>query len=314
MRAIAIYETGSVDTLKYIEVEDPIPASNEVLISVNAIGINPVDYKVRMIEEVLHMICGEGYPAILGWDIAGTVESVGSEVTAFNKGDKVFGMVNFPGRGHAYAEKIVSPESHLALMPDDVSFEDAAATTLAALTALQVLETRVKSGDTILIHAGSGGVGHFAIQIAKHLGAKVITTCSEKNREFVLSLSADQHIDYKSQAFEEIVSDIDFILDSTGDEKVLLNSIKSSKRGGVIISIPSPQFSDAVLAAAEAKNIDLSFLLVQSSGKDMNTLRGYLESGVIKAHVSKVFIFEAMAQAHTQLESNRTVGKVVVRI
>lgn len=228
MKAIVLEQAGGVENLLFKDVDKPVTKENEVLIEVKSISINPVDFKVRAYEEVIDMICGEERPVILGWDISGTVVAKGINVTKFEIGDKVFGMVNFPGRGNAYAEFVASPEDHLAKIPENVSFEHAAATTLAALTALQVLETRVKKDDRILIHAGSGGVGHFAIQIAKNLGAHVITTSSSKNKDFVMSLGADEHIDYRSQKFEDILSDIDFTFDMFNGD-ILFNSVKVVK-------------------------------------------------------------------------------------
>ena len=190
MKALVLENAGGVENLIAKEIEKPIAKGNEVLVEVKAISVNPVDYKVRTYEEALSMICGAERPVILGWDIAGVVVTLGDNVTKLEVGDTVFGMVKFPGVGNAYAEFVASPEDHLAKMPSNVSFEEAAATTLAALTALQVLETRVNKDDRVLIHAGSGGVGHFAIQIAKALGAYVITTSSAKNKDFVKSLGA----------------------------------------------------------------------------------------------------------------------------
>lgn len=312
MKAIVIEKAGGVDVFQHKDVDAPTPKENEVLINVKAIGINPVDYKVRMIEEVLNMISGPGYPAVLGWDISGDVAAVGSRVDNFKVGDRVFGMVNFPGRGHAYAEQLVSPSDHIAHMPLGLSHKDAAATTLAALTALQVLKSRIGAADRVLIHAGSGGVGHFAIQIAKHMGAHVTTTCSAKNKDFVMGLGAHAHIDYRSEAFEEVAQDMDFVLDGVGGDEMVGKCIKAAKEGGNVVSLPSPQFSEKVHAAAKDKDINLEFILVESNGEDMNTLKEYLEHGVIKPHVSKTFTFDQMDKAHEQLESGRTVGKVVV--
>ena len=222
-------------------------------------------------------------------------------------------MVNFPGQGKAYAEYVASPASHLAIMPEKVTFEEAAATTLAALTALQVLQPRVKNGDRILIHAGSGGVGHFAIQIAKGLGAYVISTSSAKNREFIMSLGADEHIDYREQKFEEVLSDIDFVLDSMGGE-VLENSLRVVKNGGRIVSLLTQQFPEDLQSEADQRSVELEFVIVQSSGEDMNTLKGMLEAGELKPHVSRIFPFENMADAHLQIESGRTVGKIIVTL
>lgn len=311
MKAYILNEAGGVENLILSEVEQPSPKSGEVLVEVKAISINPVDVKVRPVEEALNMIVGADRPVILGWDIAGTVTVVGEDVTLFEPGDCVFGMVNFPGHGKCYAEYVAAPNAHLAKMPGNISFEGAAATTLAALTALQVLQPRIKRGNRILIHAGSGGVGHFAIQIAKHLGAHVVTTSSAKNRDFVISLGADEHIDYREQKFEEVASDIDFVLDGMGGE-VLKNSLKVVKDGGGIVSLPTFKFPEEVKAYAEQHNIDVSSVMVQSNGADMNTLKQLVETGSLKPHVSKTFPFAELADAHKQIETGRTVGKAVV--
>jgi NADPH:quinone reductase-like Zn-dependent oxidoreductase len=313
MKAYTLNEAGSVDKLILSEIERPKPKTDEVLIEIKAISINPVDIKTRISTDVINMIIGDERPVILGWDIAGIVTAVGGDVTKFEPGDSVFGMINFPGHGRAYAEYVAAPESHLAKMPNELSFENAAATTLAALTALQVMQPRVKQGDRVLIHAGSGGVGHFAIQLAKHLGAYVVATSSSNNRDFVMSLGADEHIDYRSQKFEEVVSDIDFVLDGMGGD-VLKNSLKVVKDGSAIVSLPTHEIPDDVAAYAEKHNIEVSFVLVQSNGKDMDTLKGMLESGVLKPHVSKTFAFTEIADAHTQIASGRTVGKVIVKV
>ena len=313
MKAYLLKEAGGVENLVLSEIEKPEVGANEVLVETRAISINPVDVKVRPVEEVLTIIIGEERPVILGWDIAGTVAAVGAEVDQFKVGDKVFGMVNFPGHGKAYAEYVASPASHLAKMPENISFEDAAATTLAALTALQVLKPRVKSGDRVLIHAGSGGVGHFAIQIAKNLGATVVVTSSAQNRDFVLSLGADEHIDYREQKFEEVLTNIDFVLDGMGGA-VLENSLKVVKDGGTVVSLPTMEFPPELKAAAEPRNIKLEFVLVTSNGEDMETLKEQIENHLLKPHVSVTFGFEQMAQAHKQLESGRTVGKAIVTL
>ena len=313
MKAIILEQAGSVENLITKDINKPAVKNHEVLIEVKAISVNPVDYKVRESEAVIDMICGEERPLILGWDIAGVVTEKGNNVSKFEVGDKVFGMVNFPGRGNAYAEYVASPEDHLAKIPENVSFEAAAASTLAALTALQVLQSRVKKNDKVLIHAGSGGVGHFAIQIAKSLGAYVITTASAKNKDFVIGLGADEHIDYRTQVFQEVVSDVDFVFDMFNGD-ILLNSVKVVKDGGAIISLPTPEFSEEIQSLAKARNVDVSFIMVTSNGEDMNTIKDMLECGDLKPHVSQTFSFEDMGKAHQQLESGRTIGKVVVKL
>ena len=313
MKAILLHETGGADQLLTTDIDTPGIGNNDVLIQVKAISVNPVDYKVRGNDAVLTAIYGPNRPAILGWDIAGIVIETGADTTQFSQGDHVFGMVNFLGAGNAYAEYVAAPAAHLAKIPANITFEEAAATTLAALTALQVLRDNISAGDRVLIHAGSGGVGHFAIQIAKALGAYVISTSSARNKDFVLSLGADQHIDYTKQRFEEVLADIDFIFDMFNGD-VLLNSVKLVKPGGKVVSIPTPEFSDEVTALAAKKNVALSFHMVQSSGSDMQQLAEMLEHETIKPHVSKTFAFEDMALAHKHLESGRTVGKVVVTV
>jgi len=313
MKTIILNKTGNVENLEFTDIEKPVAKENEVLIKIKALSINPVDIKVRSSDQLLEMICGQERPLVLGWDLAGIVESIGSDVKTFKKGDHVFGMVNFPGRANAYAEYTTSPENHLALMPKNVSFSEAAATTLAALTALQVLQTKITKGDKILIHAGSGGVGHFAIQIAKSLGAFVITTCSDKNKDFVLSLGADQHIDYKTIKFEEVLTDIDFVLDTIGGE-TLLNSIKVLKKTGTVISLPSPEFLPEVTIEAEKKEVDASFFMVESNQNDINTLKKMLENEEIKPYISKTFSFDQISKAHLEIESGRTVGKIIIEL
>lgn len=314
MKAYILNEAGGVENLVLSDIDKPVIKPDEVLVQTKAISINPVDIKVRPVDELLTMIMQtEERPVILGWDISGVVTEVGAGVSDFAKGDKVFGMVNFPGQGRAYAEYVAAPASQLAKMPKDLSFEDAAAATLAALTALQVLTGRVKEGDRVLIHAGSGGVGVFAIQIARSMGATVITTSSAKNRDFCLSLGADEHIDYREKKFDEVLSDIDFVIDGMGG-KVLEDSLKVVKSGGKIVSLPTHTFPAELQAKADKLNVALEFVMVTSNGDDMNTLKTMIEDGTVKPHVSVTFPFEKMADAHRQIESGRTVGKAVVTL
>jgi len=313
MKAIIINQPGGVEELLYTEIETPVPADNEVLIQVKAISINPVDVKTRVEKGVYGRIKTEN-PLIIGWDISGIVTSIGKDVTRFKTGDAVFGMVNFPGHGKAYAEYVAAPESQLALIPANISFEEAAAATLTALTAWQALvhNAKVKAGQKVLVHAASGGVGHFAVQLAKHLGAHVTGSSSEKNKDFVLSLGADAHIDYGDYNWENHPEEFDFVLDAIGGDNID-KSILVTKPGGTIISIPTG-LNEHVTEKAKAKSINGYFILVQSNGKDMQQIASLLEDGTLKAHVSETFAFEEMASAHHQVESGRTVGKVVVLV
>ncbi|WNJ21267.1 NADP-dependent oxidoreductase [Pontibacter sp. G13] len=313
MKAILLMKAGGVENLQLSEVDKPSIQNDEVLVATQAISLNPADVKPKYSDQMLNMFFGPNRPLILGWDIAGVVEEVGSAVKHFRPGDRVFGMINFPGVGKAYAEFVAAPAAHLAKMPEGTSFEAAAATTLAALTALQILEGRIKKGDRVLVQGGSGGVGHFGIQIAKAMGAYVITTSSGKNRDFVMSIGADEHIDYQTQAFEEELSNVDFVLDIFGG-KVLENSIKVLAEGGTIFSTAARDFSADIQSQIRRLNGTISSILVESSGEDMNTLKGMMEAGTLKPHIYKTFPLAQMAEAHTEVEKGRTVGKIVVTV
>lgn len=313
MEAIILSEAGGTDKLIYTKLPLPVLSDIEVLVQVKAISINPADLKTRSGKGLYGRLREEG-PIVLGWDMSGVVVQVGENVTRFKSGDEVFGMVNFPGHGRAYAKYVAAPETHLALKPGNITHNEAAASTLAALTAWQAFITsaKVKPGDRVLIHAAAGGVGHFAIQIAKHLGAYVIGTSSANNRDFVLSLGADEHIDYKAQPFESVISDIDLVLDSIGGEYIT-RSLEVVKQGGTIISIPTG-LSESVTEQAKAKGVNAYFILVQSDGNDMETIARLLEKGILKPHVSATYSFEEMVKAHQQIESGRTVGKIIVSV
>jgi NADPH:quinone reductase-like Zn-dependent oxidoreductase len=315
MKTIILNQTGSVDNLQYIESAKPTINSNEVLVKTISLSVNVIDYKVRSNDGALNWILGTDRPAIIGWDLSGTVVEVGDDVTDFKIGDDVFGMANFPGKGNAYAEFVAVPSAHLTLKPATISHQEAASATLAALTAWQALAEKgnVNKGDKVLIHAASGGVGHYATQIAKHFGAYVIGTSSAKNKEFVLQNGADKHIDYTTENFQEIVSDVDFVLDTVGGDTIL-KSLEVIKEGGTIITITTSSLSDEILEKAKSKQVNLSFLLVQSSGENMLQLAQLLENGTIKSHVSQIFTFDQMGDAHLYLEKGRTVGKIVVNL
>jgi NADPH:quinone reductase-like Zn-dependent oxidoreductase len=311
MKAIVLEEFGGIENLLYKEIEKLVPAAGEVLIQVKAISINPVDVKTRSGKGIAGKLRDQ-LPLILGWDISGIVTAIGAGVTRFKAGDAVFGMVNFPGHGKAYAEYVTAPADQLAHKPAIISHEEAAAATLAALTAYQSIThlINVQPGNRVLVHAAAGGVGHFAVQIAKQLGAYVIGTSSAANKEFVLGLGADEHIDYKAQRFEEAVADVDFVFDTIGGENID-RSLQVIKKGGSIISIPSG-LNEAVKEKAQAMGINGYQFMVTSNGEDMNHIARLLERGVLKAHVSKTFSFDTMAEAHLQIETGRTVGKIVV--
>lgn len=308
MKAIILENAGGTKNLKLTEIEKPTIKQGEVLVAIKSISINPIDVKTRSGKGAFQKLKDEN-PLILGWDISGVVVETNSSM--FKVNDEVFGMINFPGHGKGYAQFVAASENHIALKPKNINFEEAAATSLAALTALQAIEkAEVKEGQNVLIHAASGGVGHFAVQIAKYLGVSVTGTSSDKNREFILNLGADQHIDYKNYEWGNSEEKFDFILDTIGGENID-HSVKVLEEGGIIISIPSGLNDDIEEKAASVKGKGFK-MMVQSDGNDMKKLAELLEKGFIKPHIYKAYHFDEMSNAHEELEKGRTVGKIVV--
>ncbi|HKO79418.1 MAG TPA: NADP-dependent oxidoreductase [Chitinophagaceae bacterium] len=313
MEVIILENPGGVENLKLADMPIPVPKKDEVLIKVKAISINPVDIKTRTGKSLYDQLKNDP-PIILGWDISGTVTETGSAVTQFKTGDEVFGMINFPGHGKAYAEYVAAPASELALKPANISHEEAAAATLAALTAWQALVTnaKVSKGQKVVIQAASGGVGHYAVQIAKYLGAYVIGTSSSANKDFVLNLGADEHIDYQKHKIDEVVNDADFVLDPIGDKNID-PSLNAVKKGGTVITLPS-FFKELIAEKSKEKGVNGYYFSVQSNGEDMKKLSELLANGIIRSHVSRTFPLYKITEAHSQIESGRTVGKIVVTI
>ena len=313
MEAIILKDFGGVENLISAELDIPNIKPDEVLVGIKSISINPIDVKTRAGKGVAPIL-KEQQPIILGWDISGIVEDIGAEVTAFKLGDEVFGTIAFPNAGKAYATYVAALASELAIKPSNITHDAAAAATLAALTAWQALTNygSLNKGDRVLIHAASGGVGHYAVQIAKHFGAYVIGTSSSQNKDFVLSLGADQHIDYKAGPFENTVEDIDFVLDTIGGDNIDA-SLSVMKTGGTIVSIPSG-LNEQVVEKANSSGKHGYTMKMKPGGTDMKTIAGFLEQGIIKSHVSKTFTFDQMAEAHLQLESGRTVGKITLKV
>lgn len=313
MKAYILQEPGAAENFRIQEIDRPNPKKNEVLVKVKAISINPVDTKTRE-GKSLYGSMKEDKPVIVGWDISGEVVGIGEEVEFFKVGDEVFGMVNFPGHGRAYAEFVSAPENHLAHKPDNISHEEAAAATLAALTAWQVLvaQADIQPRQRVLIHAAAGGVGHYAVQIAKFFKAYVIGTASSRNHAFIRKLGADEQIDYNEKAVEKEVQDLNIVLDSLGEENSR-KSLQTLKEGGKIISILGGA-TESVKAEALERKIEAKNHLVHSSAEDQTKLADLLREGNMKSHVSHVFSFKDMAKAHKQVETRTTNGKVVVVI
>jgi NADPH:quinone reductase-like Zn-dependent oxidoreductase len=310
MKAIVIDNYGEISELKEREMPKPIPKDNQVLIEMHATSINPIDWKVR--RGYLKEMMPFEFPIILGWDAAGIVEDVGSEVTAFKVGDRVFSRPNTTARG-TYAEFIVAEEDLVANIPNNIGFEEAAAMPLAGLTAWQCLVdfSEIKSGDKVLIHAGSGGVGSLAIQIAKSFGAYVASTASGRNEELLKSLGVDKFIDYQNTAFETVLSEYDIVFDTMGGA-IQEKSFIVLKNGGKLVSIVAPPNEEK----AKEKNIKAGFVWLQPNGKQLQQLADLMGKGSLKSIVGHVYHFsdKGLQQAHELSESHHAKGKIVVKI
>ncbi|WP_405169731.1 NADP-dependent oxidoreductase [Paenibacillus sp. FSL H8-0280] len=309
MKAVVINQYGSKEELVEQEVNKPKAEANQVVVKLEATSINPIDWKLR--EGYLKEMYDWEFPIILGWDVAGVITEIGSNVSKWKVGDRVFSRPDTTPFG-SYAEYTAVDEHLLAKLPDSISYEEAAAVPLAGLTAWQVLFTHgdLKEGETVLIHAGAGGVGMYAIQLAKHAGAHVITTASEKNHELLHSLGADQVIDYKKENFEEILKDIDLVFDTMGGE-VAENSYKVIKPNtGRLITIVGEPNHDT----AKSHNVLAKGIWLQPDGDQLQRMADLMEEKKIKSIVGATFPFsrQGIYDAHALSETHHAVGKIVI--
>lgn len=310
MKAVVIDEYGDRSKLHMTNIAIPEIENDEVLVEVKATSINPIDWKLR--EGYLQENIPLKFPIVLGWDVAGVITRTGSAVEDFHAGDKILARPDLTNRG-TYAEYTAVKEDKLAKLPDNVSFEDAAAIPLAGLTAWQGIydNLKVEKGQTVLMQGGAGGVGIFAIQILKHIGAKVITTASAKNADFLKSLGADQVIDYHTDDFSEILSDIDAVFDTIGGE-TLAKSYSVLKDGGSLVTIAGG--IDQKLA--DAKHIDANGIWLHPNGKQLTELVDLVSRGIVKVVIDSVHPFseEGVVKAHEISESHHAKGKIVVKM
>ncbi|MCO8161316.1 NADP-dependent oxidoreductase [Pseudomonas sp. 21LCFQ010] len=314
------------------ELPEPKVGANDVMVQIKATSINPLDAKIRSGE--FKQILPYTFPLILGNDLAGVVVRVGPGVRQFKPGDEVYARPAQDRIG-TFAELISVDQDSLALKPRNISMEQAASLPLVALTAWQVLvETaQLKKGQKVLIHAGSGGVGSVAIQLARHLGAFVATTTSTPNVEWVKALGADIVIDYKKQDFETALNDYDVVVNSL-DPVVLKKSVNCLKPGGLLVSIsgpPPPEFGDAqglswpikqilrllsfrIRKISHAAGVKYSFVFMRANGTQLKEITSLVESGAIKPVIDKVYPFTSIADALTYVEQGRVKGKVVINL
>jgi NADPH:quinone reductase-like Zn-dependent oxidoreductase len=332
MKAFVVSRYGKKNGVEAVERPEPELRDSDVLVQIHAASVNPLDLKIRNGE--LKRILPYKLPLVLGNDLAGVVIKVGPNVQRFKPGDEVFAKPDKDRIG-AFAEMIVIDENDVAKKPYALDMEQAASVPLVGLTAWQALieKAKLQAGQKVLIHAGSGGVGTIAIQLAKHLGATVATTTSTANVPWVTSLGAHVVIDYKNNDFDTILRDYDVVLDTQGG-KTLDKSLRVLKPGGKVISIagpPEPDFAKGlglnwlliqamrllsfqIRRKAKRRGVTYSFLFMEASGSQLRELGSLIDSGAIRPVIDRIFPFESTAEALAYVEKGRAKGKVIVKI
>ena len=309
MRAVRQDVLGGPEVLRVVELDRPKPGPSQILVRVHAAGLNPTDWKHRATGRFL----GDP-PFVLGWEASGVVEAVGLGVTLFAPGDEVFGMLPYPFGVGAFAEYVVGPTRAFAAKPANVDYVTAGAIPLAALTAWQALvdTANLRSGQRALIHAAAGGVGHFAVQIAKARGAYVIGTASAAKHDFLRRIGVDEPVDYREVDFAEVVSDVDVALDAVGGDYAV-RSLDTLKPNGIVVSI-IPSGDGTLAAEARRRGLRAKTLLVEADHAGMSAIAALVSAGSLRPEIAGVFPLEEAAKAHELGETNRTTGKLVLEV
>lgn len=308
MKAIRIHGYGDIETLSYEDAPLPEPGPDDVRVRVHAAAVNPVDWKIRagyLAEMVPHQM-----PLTLGWDVSGVVDQVGADVTHLSVGDAVYSRPDIARNG-SYAEYMVVRASEVAAKPETLSHDEAAAVPLAGLTAWQALfdHAQLKKGERVLIHAGAGGVGSFAVQFAKWAGAHVIATASAANEALVRDLGADEFVDYRSQRFEDVIAKVDVVFDTIGGD-TQARSVQLLKSGGRLISVVGAPDADTLAAVGATGGV----FMVQPSSEGLGRIAGLIDAGTVRVLIDSVFPLSEARAAHTKSQTGRAKGKIVLEV
>ncbi len=317
MRAAILEGYGGADRFRIGDVEKPSPGSGQLLVRVKAAGVNPVDWKIR--KGGMRLVLPARFPLVLGFDVAGVVESVGPEVDRFEPGDAVYAMLD-SRHGGGYAEWAVVGQAAAALKPERLSYEEAAAVPLAALTALQALRDRgeMAQGEKVLVNGGSGGVGHFAVQIAAALGARVVATASGRNLDFLRELGVERTIDYGKEDFTQDEETFDVVFDAVAGSSFQECDFILGEGGVYVTTVPGPGdvFRSIVSSVAglfgQARRA--RWMRVKPSGEDLALLGNLIDQGRLRPVLDQVFPLEEIRQAHEASEAGHVRGKIVVRV
>ncbi|MFI7609710.1 NADP-dependent oxidoreductase [Nonomuraea terrae] len=311
MKAISQDALGGPEVLRMVEVDKPVPGPTEVLVRVEAAGLNPTDWKTRASGGVLRL----APPFVLGWDVSGVVEDSGVGQALYKPGDEVFGMLRYPQGHGAFAEYVTAPSRHFVRKPRAVDHVHAAAIPLAGLTAWQALVdvAGLRAGQRVLIHAAAGGVGHLAVQIAKARGAHVIGTAGAAKHDFLRGLGADELVDYREQDFAEVVRDVDVVLETIGGDYGP-RSLRTMRPGGTIVSLAISLLDPGLHARAQELGIRSEAILVEPDHGAMRALAALVDAGALRPEVAAAMPLADAAKAHELGETNRTTGKIVLTV
>ena len=310
MKAIVINKFGGTEQLQLKEVAIPTPKSGELLVRIHAAGVNPVDAKIR--NGSMKFVAGRKLPRILGCDFAGVVEQTGKN-SSFRPGDRVYGMLDYSGGG--YAEFLAVRETQVSLIPEGLSMEEAAAAPVAAITAYRAMlkGNGIKEGSKVLINGASGGVGTFAVQMAKAMGAHVTAVCSEKNTAFVKKLGADLVVDYTSEDFTLSTNTYDMVFDAVAKNSFAKCRKILNEKGTYVSTLPNNGlfFYQALNFLRKKK---AAFIMAKASGNDLEIIADYIKKGAVKVMVEQTFPLEQAAKAHELIETERVKGKLVLTV
>lgn len=307
MKAVVINEYGDASVVKIAEIAVPQPQGDEVLVRVDSAAVNPVDWKIR---DGFGQMLGLKLPVVLGCEIAGTVESLGPDAQNLQIGDAVYAFISLQRNG-GYAEYAIAKSDEIALKPKNLDFENAAAVPVGALTAWQSLFdlAGLQSGQTVLIHGASGGVGSMAVQLAKAKGAHIIASASGKNENFVRDLGADEFIDYTKTRFEDVVKDADVVFDTVGGD-TQKRSYEALKKGGFLVSSVGPPAQEM----ADQFGVQVGFVNVAPNPAQLEEITQMVEKGELKTFVETVLPFEEFQKALQMSKSGHTRGKIVLQL
>jgi NADPH2:quinone reductase len=312
MRRVAYDRFGEADVLRVEPADIAEPGADEVRVRVAGAGLNPIDWKTRKGLGFAARQIENDLPWTPGYDVAGEVVAVGDAVTTLAPGDRVMGMIGFPAGGGGYAECVIVPAVDLAMVPEELDLVSAGALPLAALTAWQALfeVAGLEAGQKVLVHAGAGGVGHFAVQFALERGAHVIATASDSNRDFLAGLGVHEVIDYHTTRVEDECYGLDVVLDLIGGE-VGKRSLQTLSEHGVLVTIPTVT-ADEIITQAESMGLRAHGMTVRPDVFHLEEIAELIEDGDVRIHIDKTFSLDQVQQAHLTLEGGHVRGKLVL--